>query len=174
MNITDWIKTYLPKWVALPLTLLLLILIGMLFLDIHQTLPSETTILISPTQILKIAVTTFLLFLAMSFCYILLYRAFVKKPNLKDYEIINPPGFIKHKKTGRYYCQPCLINRHIASELSVMSEKEFQCRVCKEPYKIDYLLLLNNSYLSVVQENDPLFKTHDKAVNELINKKSNG
>lgn len=174
MNITDWIKTYLPKWVALPLTLLLLILIGMLFFDFHQILPSETAKLLNPTQILKISAISFLLFLAMSFCYILLYRAFSKQPNLKDYELINPPGFMKNKKTGRFYCHPCLFAKHNTSPLSVISEKEFQCRVCGESYKIDYSLLLNNSYLSIVQDNDPLFRNHDKAVNELILKKENG
>lgn len=81
---------------------------------------------------------------------------------------------MKHKKTGRYYCHCCLIERHVVSELSVMSEKKCQCRVCKEIYEIDYLLLVNNSYLSIVQDNDPLFRTHHKAVDELINKKYNG
>ena len=151
MNITDWINTYLPKWVALPLTLLLIILIGIPFLDF--------------------SVIIFLLFLAMSFCYMLLYRAFTKTPNLKDYELVNPPGFMKHRKTGRFYCHPCLFANHRASPLSVISEKEFQCRVCRESYKIDYSLLLNNSYLSIAHDNDPLFRNHDKAVNELINKK---
>jgi hypothetical protein len=81
---------------------------------------------------------------------------------------------MKNKKTGRFYCHPHLFAKHNASPLSVISEKEFQCRVCGESYKIDYSLLLNNSYLSIVQDNDPLFRNHDKAVNELILKKENG
>lgn len=98
----------------------------------------------------------------------------IKKPNIKSYDIINPPGFLKHKKTRRYYCQSCLIDKRICSELSIISLKEFQCRICKETYTVDYPVLLNHSYLSIAQDNDPLFKTHNRAVNELILKKQDG
>ncbi len=129
-----------------------------------QTIPQLTNPIMA-----KITITLFLLSLGLMASLGILHR----KPNLKDYEIINPPGFMKHRKTGRYYCHPCLFSKQIASPLSVMSEKEFQCRICKESYKIDYLLLINNSYLSIVKDNDPLFKDHDKAVTELVNKKNN-
>jgi hypothetical protein len=171
MNIPDWIRTYLPKWVALPLTLLLAILGGMFFVDFYHVLPSETSKLLNPIGTLKVAVISLLLFFAMSFCYILLYRAFTGKPNLRHYELINPPGFMKNKETGRFYCHPCLFGKQTISPLSVISEKELKCRVCGESYKIDYSLLLNNSYLSIVQDDDPLFRDHQKAVDELMNKR---
>lgn len=164
MNITDWIKTYLPKWVALPLTLLLLILIGMLFVDFHQILPSETAKLLNPTQILKIVAILFLLFLAMSFCYILLYRAFSKKPKIEDYDPINPPGLLKHRKTGKYYCQRCLLKDHIASELSLVPGDKLVCRCCNDSYDIS-TKIIPASYFS---------KAYDEFVKEFVSKNKTG
>ena len=108
----------------------------------------------------KIELSLFLLSLGLSLSLFIL----LKKPRIKDYEIINPPGFLRHKKTGGYFCQPCLTDKHKASELSTVSEKEFLCRVCKESYKIDYKVLIHDEYLSMV---------HDRAADELIHKKEN-
>jgi hypothetical protein len=168
------VKDRINFWLLLPGLILLCILSSMLWIDSDAFLSIQTLKNISKLPQPKITIILLLLFLAISACYLLLFLAYSKKPKIKDYDLINPPGFLKHKKTGKYYCQPCLVNKHIESELSVISEKEFQCRVCKEPYKIDYSVLICNSYLSIAQNNDPLFKTHDKAVKELILKKENG
>ena len=108
----------------------------------------------------RIILSLLLLSLGLSLSLLLLH----KRPKLKDYEIINPPGFMRHKTTGAYFCQPCLIQKHIASELSTISLKEFRCRNCNESYKIDYSVLICDKYLSMV---------HNKAVEELIHKKEN-
>lgn len=74
---------------------------------------------------------------------------FKKKPNLKNYTQINPPGLMKHKKTGKYYCQPCLIKKHILSEVSITNTKEWICRCCKETYKVNFNeFLLCKSFFS--------------------------
>lgn len=130
----------------------------------------ETNILIQAiaqllTPILvKITLTLFLLGTGFTASLGVFYREYKRKPNPKDYEIINPPGFMRHKITGGYFCHPCLIQRHTASELSTISTKEFVCRICKESYKIDYSVLICDKYLSMV---------HDRAADELIHKKEN-
>jgi len=83
----------------------------------------------------------------------------VEKLSLNDYEIINPPGFMKHKATGGYFCQSCLLTRHVPFELATIDTKKMLCRNCKETYKIDYSVLICDAYLSMV---------HDRAVKELI------
>ncbi len=65
---------------------------------------------------------------------------------------------MKHKATGAYYCQPCLLKNHLESELSTIDNNLLICRVCKEEYKIDHKVLLSNEYLS---------KKHDEATQEL-------
>lgn len=157
------VKNRINFWLLLPTVLLTAILTGMIMIDSDtfsqiQILKNISSLPQPKTMIISIA-----LLLAILACYLLLFVAYTKKPNLKDYEIINPPGFMKHKKGG-YYCQPCLIQRHIASELSTITEKEFVCRACKESYKIDYSVLICDKYLSMV---------HDRAADELRNKKEN-
>lgn len=110
--------------------------------------------------LVKITISLFLLSIGLLLSLVVIHR----RPTIKDYEIINPPGFIRHKKTGAYFCQPCLRQRHIASELSIISQNEFYCRVCKESYRVDYSVLICDEYLSMV---------HDRAAKELIHKKAN-
>jgi len=77
-----------------------------------------------------------LLLLTITFCFliaIIIHSS--KSSNIQNYEFINPPGFLKHKKSGKYYCQTCFIKDNIISELSLMSLDKYQCRLCKEPYK---------------------------------------
>jgi len=95
---------------------------------------------------------------------IVIHQKLIAKPNLNDYEIINPPGFMKHKATGGYFCQHCLLRRHVASELSTIDTKTMLCRSCKETYEINYSVLICDPYLSMV---------HDRAANELIHKNEN-
>ncbi len=173
-QIIDIIKPYISEWVSLPLIFLSIILSGTLFFDLGSILPPESITILTPIQLAKLVVTLSLLFLAMSFCYVLLYRTFSKRPRSKDYEHISPPGFYKHKITGEYFCKKCLLKDKIAVPLSPSNTKEFHCRLCNETYKIDYNVLICNSYLSIAQDNDPLFKNHDKAVKELILNKENG
>jgi hypothetical protein len=116
---------------------------------------------IAPALIGKAVLSLLLILFALAASLFILLR----RPNIKDYDIINPPGFYKHKKTGAYYCQPCIDQRHIASPLSIISEEEFLCRACKETYRIDYSVLICNAYLSMV---------HDRAADEFIHKKERG
>lgn len=109
----------------------------------------------------KAIIIMFFLSVGLLISLIVVRRKFISKPNLNDYEIINPPGFMKHKATGGYFCQPCLLLRHVVSELSTIDTKKMLCRSCKETYEIDYSVLICNPYLSMV---------HDKAANELIHK----
>ncbi|KHE92206.1 MAG: hypothetical protein K8F52_18790 [Candidatus Scalindua rubra] len=90
--------------------------------------------------------------------YLTIKTKLSNRPNLKNYTQINPPGFMKHKTTGAYYCQPCLIKNHLESELSTINENLFMCRVCKEKYGIDYKVLLSQEYLS---------QKHDEAAKEI-------
>lgn len=164
-SIIDVIKPYISEWVALPLALLLIILSGMLFFDLGQVLPSESTNLLTPTQMVKLVVIIFLLFLGMSFSYILLYKAFSKKPKIGDYDPINPPGFLKHRRTGKYYCYRCLVKDHIVSELSiVLPENKLVCRCCDDSYDIS-TKIIPDSYFS---------KAWDEFVKEICSKNKDG
>ena len=60
MKITDWIKNYIPKWIALPSTLLLLILIGMLTIPLDELIPSQIKSLLLTLPLLTITVTAIL------------------------------------------------------------------------------------------------------------------
>lgn len=155
MTLADWIKTYISKWVALPLTLLLIVLSGTQLLD--RIFPDGITKILNPTQAPRIAVTAILLILSITFCYILLYREFSKKPNINDYEHILHPGIMKHKQSRKYYCQPCLLKEHITCELSIVNKDELFCHCCKSAYKIDHAILISDHVLS---------KAWDKAVQE--------
>ena len=173
-QLLDWLKPYISLWVLFPIALLILIPTGMIFLPFDQVLPAEILNILQQLATPKKMAIMLILFLSMSFCYAFLYREFSKRTNIKDYEHTSPPGFYKHKISGEYYCKKCLLKDNIAVPLSPINTKEFHCRLCNETYKVDYNVLICNSYLSITQDNDPLFKTHDKAVNELILNKENG
>ena len=144
--------------------IILLLITGTWSLKPNYLLALQATCKLETPILAKITITLFFIALGLIFLLIIYHR----KPKIKDYDQINPPGFLKHKKKGKYYCQSCLVSKHIISELSVITKKEFQCRVCKESYKIDYETMINDSYLSICKNNDPLFGTHARAVNELI------
>jgi hypothetical protein len=106
----------------------------------------------------KAAISILLIAMALALSLI----SHLKKVKVTDCEIINPPGFLRHKKSGAYYCQKCLVENKRATELSTVSTHQFRCRVCNETYDIDYSVLICTPYLSML---------HDKAANELIIKK---
>lgn len=110
----------------------------------------------------KVSITLFLI----SFASLASFLILLKKPNLKHYEQINPPGFYKHKKNGSYYCQRCLLKDKIEVPLSPLSKEEYLCRVCKESYKVDYQVLLCDSYMSIAFKESKVFEDHNKAVHE--------
>ena len=112
----------------------------------------------------KAIIIMFFLSLGLLVSLVIVHQKFNLKPNLNDYEIINPPGFMRHKATGGYFCQPCLLLRHVASELSTIHTKKILCRSCKETYEIDYSVLICDPYIS---------KVHDRAADELIHKNEN-
>ncbi|MCP5007210.1 MAG: hypothetical protein GY941_25200 [Planctomycetes bacterium] len=94
---------------------------------------------LSPLTILMILVV---LIPGSLFAVLALY-IFYKNPKLKDYEIINPPGLMKHKSTGKYFCQKCLITKHFTSEVIITSTKEWTCLICEQKYKVSF-----NDFLS--------------------------
>ncbi len=167
-HLLSLIKDRINFWVLLPILILIAIFTSTVVFDLSSILPQDTQNKIIALPQPKSTIFLSLLLLSMYLCYAWLFSTYIKKPRQNDYELINPPGFLKNKKTGRYYCQKCLVEKHLESELSVISKEEFKCRVCNEPYKTDLLLLLNDSYLSKVQDNDPLFKMHHTAVQEQI------
>jgi len=109
----------------------------------------------------KAVVIMCVLCLALLASLIVLHYKLMAKPNPNDYEIINPPGFMKHKATGGYFCQPCLLLKQLPSQLSTIDKKQMLCRICKETYDIDYSVLICDEYLSMI---------HNRAVSELIHK----
>lgn len=137
MSLTDWLKSYIPKWLAAPISLLILILIGIFLLPPNLGLPSQIVSTLTNLPTPKIMGTLILWFLAMSCFYAFLYRRYMNKPNVSDYEFINPPGCFKHKITGLYFCQPCLLKNDIPSQLTWVNAYGMQCKCCGEPYKID-------------------------------------
>jgi len=164
-QIIDVIKPYISEWIWLPLILLSIILSGMLFFDLGSILPSESIRLLTPIQLAKLVVILSLLFLAMSFCYIFLYRTFSKKPKIGDYNPINPPGFLKHRRTGKYYCYRCLVKDHRVSELSiVLPENKLVCRCCDDSYDIS-TKIIPDSYFS---------KAWNEFVKEICSKNKDG
>ena len=132
MKITDWIKNYIPKWIALPSTLLLLILIGMLTIPLDELIPSQIKSLLLTLPLLTITVTAILMLIAISFCYLLLYKEYFKKPNMKNYSFIDPPGYYSHKKTRGKFCQHCLLTEpYIESPLHT-DINYLKCNVCNK------------------------------------------
>lgn len=102
-------------------------IIGFCYFYFHSFLLEIITKL--PSEILLISLLILISYLIVSVPFVL-----KKKPNLKDYEQINPPGYMQHKVTGKKYCQPCLIKLHRKSELSSINEKLLMCRCCNEKY----------------------------------------
>ena len=80
----------------------------------------------------KASISLFLISLALLTSLFILHR----RPNIKDYKSINPPGLLKHLRTNKYYCQRCFVKDHIASELYIFSENKLVCRCCNELYDI--------------------------------------
>lgn len=159
------VKDRINFWLLLPIIFLLAILTGMIMIDSNTFSQIQILTKISSLPQPKATIILISLLLAISACYVLLFVAYTKKPNIKDYDLINPPGFLKHKGTGKYYCQPCLQTRHIASELSVVKKDEMFCRNCKEPYPINASFIITDKILT---------KAFDDACNELMLKNKNG
>jgi len=153
------VKDRINFWLLLPIVFLLAILTGMIMIDSNtfSQIQILTKILNLPQP--KATIILISLLLTISACYIFLFVAYTKKPNIKDYDLINPPGFLKHRKTGKYYCQPCLLKNHIASELSpVVTENKLVCHCCDKAYNIS-AKIITNSYLS---------KAYDEAMKEIF------
>jgi hypothetical protein len=159
------IKDRINFWLLLPGLILFSILTGMIAIDSDLFLSIQILKNLSTLPQPKTTIILISLLIAISAYYLFLFLAYSKKANLKDYELINPPGFMKHKTKGGFYCQPCLIGKDIASELSTITKKEMICRICGEKYQIDYSVLISDSYLS---------KKWDEAVQELALKDDNG
>lgn len=105
----------------------------------------------------KITLSLSVLVFSLSASLFILWRDRQKIPSIKDYEHILHPGIMKHKKSGKYYCQPCLLKGHITCELSVINKDELFCHCCKSSYKIDHAVLISDTALS---------RTWDDAIKE--------
>ncbi len=146
-----------------------LMLIGVILSIIAVYFPSRYNLFVKslenyiPYKWILILCLLLMILLSLVVPYIILKKKeFSNKPNLKNYTLINPPGLMKHKATENYYCQPCLIERNILSEVSIKDPKEWICRCCKETYKIkinDFLACnsffskLTNSLKETIPEN---------------------
>jgi len=153
-----WIRSKSQQtiWIATPFLIALCWLHPQMLDEFFQANAQLTTPLLG-----KVAISLFLISLALLASTLLLLR----KPSIKDYDLVNPPGFLKHKTTGKYYCQRCLLKDHIASELSsVVTEKHLVCHCCDKAYNIS-ANLITDSYLS---------KTYDEAMKEIHLKDKDG
>lgn len=149
----------------LPIVSLIAILSGMIALDANDLQKIETLRKLSDLSQPKATITLLLSFLAISACYLVLFVAYVKKPNIGHYDLINPPGFLKDKKTGKYYCQKCLLINHVASELSaVVTKDELICHCCDKTYNISADLITDSC----------LSKAYDEAIKEIHLKDTDG
>lgn len=149
--ISIWIK----EQAQLSVCILLVLLLGCAWVLPDTVFSFLKSAAITITLLGKLVLSLFLVLLALAASLFIVLR----KPSVKDYDLINPPGFYKHRKAGGYYCQPCIDQRHIASPLSTISKEEFLCRACKETYKVDYSVLFCDEYLSII---------HDRAANEFV------
>lgn len=159
----ETIKPYIHPWLLLPLTFLVAIPTGMYLLPVcfFDSIPQEILKLILKPAI---TATLTLISLSLSLCYLLLFKEFIEKPNIKEYEFINPPGCYKHKRSGLYFCQPCLLKDKIESPLYWINEYGMHCKCCGEPYKIK---------LTRISAIPSLEKEFDKAWEEWNNNNAN-
>lgn len=141
-------KDRMSVWLWIPLLLLTSSLFDTPWNLLIQFLPTPIIDKIALLPQPKSTIILLLLLLSICLCYVLLFLSYAKKPRLKDFEHIIYPGIMKHKKSGKYYCQPCLLKDHIACDLSVVNKDELFCHCCKTPYKIDHSILISDSVLS--------------------------
>lgn len=128
-ELINLLKTYTPKWVAIPIVLLLSIPVGMNYLPLgDDQLPGQIKAIIQPILTTKIMATSILLFLSIASCYILLCKAFYRKPNMKNYTY-NPVGYYVNKKTKEQVCPRCLKTRYIEAPLCVAGGA-LRCSIC--------------------------------------------
>lgn len=118
----------------------------------YTPLAESLEIYMSYKWLLRISLTLLIALSLVVPYYLTIKTKLANRPNLKNYTQINPPGFMKHKTTGAYYCQPCLIKNHFEAELSVINTNLLTCRICNEEYKLDHNVLLSIEYLSKKQD----------------------
>lgn len=142
------LKDRINFWLLLVILIPIALLTSTVVFDLSFILPQDTQTKIISLPQPKSTIYLLLLLLSMYLCYLLLFLSYAKKPRLKDFDHIISPGIMKHKKSGKYYCQPCLVKDHITCELSVINKDELFCHCCKSPYKIDHAILISDSVLS--------------------------
>ena len=128
--ITLWLKDrfHLSLWLLISL----LISFNWLLSDSNTLIQAIGEIL---TPILaKIASTLLLLSLGLTASLIVLSRKFHTKPNLKDYDYIEDPGYYVHKMTKDKYCGNCIDKHDKLYRLSMHPEKGLICRPCQNIY----------------------------------------
>lgn len=82
----------------------------------------------------KISLTLFLLAVGLFTSLIALSRKFNSKPDLKDYDYIEDPGYYVHKTTNDKYCGNCIDKHGKLHRLSIHPERGLMCRPCGNPY----------------------------------------
>ncbi len=109
-------------------------------LILYNWLQSDLNILIQAIgQILepilaKTALTLLLLSVGLLTSLIVLSRKFRTKPNLKDYDYIENPGYYVHKTTKDKYCGNCIDKHDKLYRLSMHPGKGLMCRPCGNIY----------------------------------------
>ena len=82
----------------------------------------------------KITLTLLLLSVGLFASLIALSRKVHAKPNLKDYDYIEDPGYYVHKTTKEKYCGNCIDKHDKLHRLSIHPEYGLMCRPCGNPY----------------------------------------
>ena len=76
-----------------------------------------------------------LIFLVVALAYsVHFYKIAKSVPNIDDYTYVKDPGYFVKNKTSQHFCNPCLVDKHIASPLSVHHIDGLKCRLCGEIY----------------------------------------
>lgn len=132
MNLTkikDTLEEHLIEYILIAILAILSSLVGIVWKEIIPLVLTKVLPEFSQKSLLAIA-SLFLLIILIEFIIIILLN---QKPKLKDYEFIEETGFYKHKKTGAYYCHPCLVKRGLKARLRKW-EKYWQCFCCERSY----------------------------------------
>jgi hypothetical protein len=134
----DLIWKIIPLWLKDRFHLTIWFLI--LCLILYNWLQSDLSPLIQAVEqisepiLAKIALTLLLLAVGLFASLIALSRKLHTKPNLKDYDYIENPGYYVHKTTKEKYCGNCIDKHDKLYHLSIHPEKGLMCRPCNNVY----------------------------------------
>jgi hypothetical protein len=133
-TIIEIIRLWLKDRFHLSLWLLISLLISCSWLLSDSNILIQAIGQILEPILAKILLTLLLLSLGLLASLIALSRKFHTKPNLKDYDYIENPGYYVHKTTKDKYCGNCIDKHNKLHRLSMHPEKGLMCRPCQNIY----------------------------------------